>query len=163
MSLFSLKSSSIVCPRGALLSNSIIPEESSANPNSSSEQSIPSERTPLIFLGSRVSPFGRVIPNGAYAVFIPTVTLEAPQTTLKLSFPFVKVTRFSLSASGCFSFSKTSTTVIFSRCSPIVKTSSTSAVARVNFSPSSFGVISVGTFTKSLIQSILINMIFPYS
>ena len=93
---------------GAASSISIIPSFSLSIFNSSPEQSIPWDITPLIFVFCIVIlDFGMVLPIGAYIVSSPSLALVAPQTTSLISSPTSTLQTLSLSASGCFSADNT--------------------------------------------------------
>jgi len=76
------------CPSRASASRRRIPAScSSPSPSSRSEQSIPCDSTPRIFVAVMRRPPGSTAPGGANAARAPTLVLGAPQITEKRSRP----------------------------------------------------------------------------
>ena len=97
---FSPKQEDTDWPKGASSGKVMMPSWSWDKPSSLSEQSIPSEASPLITVAFTIVPEGSAVPALARGDFIPTRTLEAPQTTVIFSSLVPTVTRKRRSARG---------------------------------------------------------------
>ena len=85
----------------------------SGSPISPAEHIIPSDAMPRSFTGLIARPEGITAPTVATTTSKPALTFAAPQTICRTPEPTSTLQTFSLSASGCFSHSKTLPKTIF--------------------------------------------------
>ena len=90
-----------------------MPLPRSGSPISPAEHIIPSEATPRSFTGFIASPEGITAPTVATTTSSPALTFAAPHTICRVADPTSTLHTLSLSASGCFSHSKTLPKTIF--------------------------------------------------
>jgi len=142
---------------GANVSCRIIrPEDSLARPSSTSEQSIPSETSPLILLFNILVPLGRCAPGRASGTRSPSFIFLAPQTIAWVLSPVLTEQSVSLSALGWGFIESIRATTTLSSPFPSLEIPSTSRPAVISVSASLSGEMSMSTKSLSQFRDIFI-------